>query len=114
MNEDAATLKLLNDYQDNGRRVGSMANVVHSRVQTIHRLMTLLLESPQDVHPVPGGFEVPSKAPAVIGREVIGLADLSFDTLHEELSALAEARQDAQRLEQCLHTAGFPDFIRKQ
>ena len=112
MNEDAATLKLLKDYQDNGRRIGSMANVVHSRAQALHRLATLLLESPRQVTPVAGGFEVPSSAPAVIDNVVIQMEEMSLQVIHEELTALVAAHGEAERLEKCLKTAGFPDFIR--
>ena len=62
INEDAATLKLLRDYQENGQRIGGLTNVVHSKVTAIRKLLDLMESAdPDQVVAVDDGFKVPPR-----------------------------------------------------
>ena len=110
IDENAAIVQLMKDYQDNGRRIAALTHSVNRRVKAIHRLSGLIKEDVCQVTAIAGGFRVPSEAPAVIGRVDVSFDTLAMETLHEELAALAVANHEAEQLKSCMRTAGFPDL----
>ena len=116
INQDAATLKLLRDYQENGQRIGGLANLVHSKVTAIRKLLDLLESAdPGQVVAVDDGFRVPPGWTVDPGNtDHVPLGDVSIEEVHEALRELSMAKEDATRLEGCLKTAGFSGFIRTE
>ena len=110
IDENAAIVQLMKDYQDNGRRIAGLTHAVNRRVKAIDRLTDLLKENVCQVTVVEGGFRVPSEAPAVISQKDVPFDTLSIEALHEELAALAVAIHEAKQLQACMRTAGFPDL----
>ena len=110
IDENAAIVQLMKDYQDNGHRIAALTHAVNRRVKAIARLADLLKEDLRQVTAVSGGFRVPSEAPVVIGDVDASLDTLSISALHEELEALAVANHEAKQLQACMRTAGFPDL----
>ena len=110
IDENAAIVQMMKDYQDNGRRIAALTHAVNRRVKAIDRLTSLLKENVRQVTAVSGGFRVPSEAPVVIGDVDVSLDTVSISALHEELEALAVANHEAKQLQACMRTAGFPDL----
>ena len=109
IDENAAIVQLMKDYQDNGRRIRALRHAVNSRLKAICRLTSLLEENVRQVKAVSGGFRVPMEPP-VIGDKDILFDAVSLESLHEELTALAAANDEAEQLKDCMQTAGFPDL----
>ena len=109
IDENAAIVQLMKDYQDNGRRIAALTHAVNRRVKAIDRLTSLLKENVRLVTAVSGGFRVPIEPP-VIGEKDVPFDTLSIEALHEELAALALANHEAKQLQSCMRTAGFPDL----
>ena len=115
ISDEAATLKLMRDYQENGERIGGLANIVHSKGTAIRKLLDLLDSKPDQVRIEENGFKVPPEWTVdPKATEYIALDDVSVASLHEALRELAMAKEDAKRLEGCLNTAGFPGLVRKE
>ena len=110
IDENAAIVQMMKDYQDNGRRIAALTHAVNRRVKAIDRLTSLLKENVRQVAAVSGGFRVPSETPVVIGDVDVSLDTVSISALHEELEALAVANHEAKQLQACMRTAGFPDL----
>ena len=85
--------------------------MVCSRIKALKRLIEAIENSPSLVKPIPGAFELPSSIPVVIGREHVSLNEFCVESLHEELSELADAEQEAARLKECVRAVGFPDLV---
>ena len=110
IDENAAIVQLIKDYQDNGRRIAALTHAVNRRVKAIDRLTGLLKENVCQVTTVSGGFRVHRRPPAVIGGEDVPFDTLSIEALHEDLAALAIAHHESKQLQSCMRTSGFPDF----
>lgn len=112
MDENAAIVQLMKDYQDNGRRIAAFSHAVNSRVKAIDRLMALVKEDVSQVDVVAGGFRIPAEGP-IIGQKDLQFEAVSIEGLHEELGALRTAMEEAKQLETCLRTAGFHDLVER-
>ena len=108
IDENAAIVQLMKDFQDSRRRVGALTHAVNSRVQAIAELSDLLKQDIRQVGTTHGGFTVPHEI--IVDRKVIQLESVSTERLYEELAQLAKAREEAQRIEECVRSAGFPDL----
>ena len=76
--------------------------------QTFYERIKLLKEDICQVGTTQGGFTVPHEV--IIDRKTIPIETVSTEKLHEELEQLSEARKEAQRIEACVRSAGFPDL----
>ncbi len=113
ISDEAATLKLMRDYQKNGEHIDGLANIVHSKGTAIRKLLDLLDSKPDQVRIEENGFRVPPKWTVdPEATEYIALDDVSVASLHEALREMAMAVEDAKRLEGCLNTAGLPGYGR--
>ena len=99
IDENAAIVKLMKDYQDNGRRVAALTHAVNSRVKAINRLTGLVKENVRQVTAVAGGFRVPIEPPKrMMKRSNCGLVyeQLASQTLEPRR---ATSRMVARNLE---------------
>ena len=113
---DAQVVQLMRDYQENGRQVAGLTHSIRKRAETIKRVAVLIEDNIGNVSPVASGFAVPKEGwPVIPGddTEVLSLDALSINALHEELTELAKVNAEAEKLESCLKTAGFPGLIER-
>ena len=109
IDENAAIVQLMKDFQDSRRRVGALTHAVNSRVKAIAELLDLLKEDVGQVGTTRDAFTVPLRV-AIDHNMPVPTEKVSTEKLHEELEQLSEAREEAQRIEACVRSAGFPDL----
>ena len=108
IDENAAIVQLMKDFQDSRRRVGALTHAVNTRVKAIAELSNLMREDIGQVKTTQGGFTVPHQV--IVDRKTIAMESVSTEKLHEELSQLIDAQDEAHRIEACVRSAGFPDL----
>ena len=108
IDENAAIVQLMKDYQDSRRRVGALSHAVNSRVKAIADLVDLMKDDANQVKTTQDGFSVPHQI--IIDRKVVPLEAVSTAKLHEELTQLIDAQEEASRIEACVRSAGFPEL----
>ena len=108
-NGDKALAQLVRDYQAACEKLVGLEHAVEKQAEAISSVMEDILKSPNSVRADTNGFSVPI---LVVGEtRLVPFSELSIKTLHDDLAALAKARDRHEHMSGSMRRANLGNLV---